>query len=109
MAEPRLLFPMLAHDETYQTGVALLNPNPEPAAVTVEVWGPGGTRDRSTSLVLPANGSTSFYLDNHFPTLEPRLVGNLRVRSDQPLTRVRAHQRPQLDAYGGGTGNSSYR
>ncbi len=85
VAEPRLLFPMLAHDETYQTGVALLNPNPEPAAVTVEVWGPGGTRDRSTSLVLPANGSTSFYLDNYFPTLEPRLVGNLRVRSDQPL------------------------
>ena len=85
VAEPRLLFPMLAHDETYQTGVALLNANPEPAAVTVEVWGPGGTRDRSTSLVLPANGSAAFYLDNYFPDLEPRLVGNLRVRSDRPL------------------------
>jgi hypothetical protein len=85
VAERGLLFPMLAHDETYQTGVALLNPNPEPAAVTVEVWGPGGTRDRSTSFVLPARGSSAFYLDNVFPNLEPRLVGNLRVRSDRPL------------------------
>jgi hypothetical protein len=76
---------MLAHDETYQTGVALLNPNPEPAAVTLEVWGPGGTKDRSTSFVLPAKGSSALYLDNYFPTLEPRLVGNLRVHSDRPL------------------------
>jgi DNA-binding beta-propeller fold protein YncE len=85
VAQPHLLFPMLAHDETYQTALALLNPNSEPAEVTVEIWGPGGTRDRSSSFVLPPNGSSSFYMDNPFPTLEPRLVGNLRVHSNRPI------------------------
>jgi hypothetical protein len=85
VAEPRLLFPMMAHDETYQTAVALLNPNSEPAEVILEVWGPGGTRDRSASFVLPANGSSALYLDSYFPTLEPHPFGNLRVRSNRPL------------------------
>src|SRR5262249_47814981 len=83
--ETRILFPMLAYDDTYETAVALLNPNSQPASVTLEIWGPGGTKDRSTSFVLPPNGSSALYLDNYFPTLEPRLVGNVRVRSDQPL------------------------
>jgi hypothetical protein len=85
VAEPHFLFPMLAHDETYQTGIALLNPYPEPATVTVEIWGPGGTKDRSTSFELPAGENLAFYLDDYFPALEPRLVGNLRVHSNRPL------------------------
>jgi hypothetical protein len=83
--ETRILFPMLAHDEVYQTAVALLNPNSEPSNVTLEVWGPGGTKDRSTTFVLPPKASSALYLDDYFPTLEPRLVGNIRVHSDQPL------------------------
>ncbi len=81
----RLLFPIVAQDDVYRTGIALLNANLEPAAVTVEVWGPGGTLDWSTSVVLEPGNRTAVYLNGFFPDMGPMLVGNIRVRSDQPL------------------------
>ncbi len=81
----RLLFPIVAQDVIYRTGIALLNANPEPATVTVELWGPGGTLDRSTDVFLGPESRTAVYLNGFFPNMEPMLVGNIRVRSDKPL------------------------
>jgi hypothetical protein len=81
----KLLFPIVAQDDVYRTGLALLNANPEPAAVTVEIWGPGGTLDYSTGVTLGPGNRTAVYLNGFFPDMGPMLVGNIRVRSDQPL------------------------
>jgi DNA-binding beta-propeller fold protein YncE len=80
-----LLFPGLAQNDQYQTGIALLNGDSALANVILEVWGPGGTLDRSTSFTLAPGQQHALYLDSYFPNLEPRLVGNVRVRSDRPL------------------------
>jgi deoxycytidylate deaminase len=79
------LFPIIAQDNTYQTRVSILNPNATAATVTVELWGPGGTLDRSTNLKLSPGSLTSQYLSDYFPNLDPRLIGNVRIRSDQPV------------------------
>ncbi len=79
------LFPMAAEDGVYQTAIALLNSGDQPSNVHLELWGPEGTIDRNTSLTLPAGTRTALYLSDYFPGLEPRLVGNIRIRSDQPL------------------------
>jgi WD40 repeat protein len=84
-AEKEFVFPIVAQDDTYYTGTALLNPGSETATVTVELWGPGGTLDRTTTFSLAGKNQTSRYLSNYFPNLEPRLTGNIRVRSDKPL------------------------
>ena len=81
----RFLFPFVAQDSMYETGMALLNPNDVPATVTLELWAPGGTLDRSIDLTLDPKMRTSMYLSDYFPQLEPHLGGNLRVRSSQPL------------------------
>jgi hypothetical protein len=80
-----MLFPVIAEDSTYQTGLALLNPGDQEATVTLEIWGNGGTLDRSTTFSLGAKARTAVYLSSYFPNLEPRLEGNLRVKSDIDL------------------------
>jgi hypothetical protein len=79
------LFPIIAQDSTYQTRVSILNPNGTAAKVTVELWGPGGTLDRSTNLQLSPGSQITQYLSDYFPNLDPRLIGNVRIRSDQPV------------------------
>ncbi len=79
------LFPLAAEDDVFQTGIALLNANDQAAAVTMEVWGPGGTLDRSTTLTFPPGTRTARYLREYFPDLSPHFFGNIRIRSDRPL------------------------
>jgi hypothetical protein len=79
------LFPIIAQDSTYQTRISLLNPNSTDTTATVELWGPGGTLDRSTSVKLAPRSLTTQYLSDYFPNLDPRLIGNVRIRSDQPI------------------------
>ncbi len=79
------VFPIAAEDGTYQTGVALLNTNSLPANVTLELWGPGGTLDRSTTVKVAAGTRIAQYLGDFFPNLAPYLVANIRVHSDQPI------------------------
>ncbi len=79
------LFPIAAQNEDYHTGVALLNPNSDPADVTIELWGPGGTLDRTADVKIAPDNRIALYLNQLFTGLEPRLVGNIRVRSTQPL------------------------
>jgi len=53
-----------------------------------EIWGNGGTLDRSTTFKLGAHSRTAVYLSSYFPDLESRLEGNLRVKSDKALQGV---------------------
>ncbi len=81
----RFVFPVAAQDGSYRTGIALLNSGDSPANVTIELWGPGGTLDRSTTQTLAPRTNSAVYLMDYFPGLEDRLVGNIRIRSDIPL------------------------
>lgn len=85
LASNRFAFPLAAEDDTYQTGFALLNSNDDAAHVTLELWKPDGTLDRSTSFSLAGRARTALYLRDDFPGLEARTTGNVRVRSDRPL------------------------
>jgi hypothetical protein len=79
------VFPMAAEDSTYQTGIAILNSNDQSATVTMELWKPEGVLERSATLKLSPGTRTALYLSDYFPGLTPRLVGNIRIRSDQPV------------------------
>jgi len=79
------LFPIAAEDDVFRTSVALLNANDGAANLTMELWGPRGTLDRSASLTIPPGTRTAMYLSDYFSKLDPRLVGNIRIRSDRPL------------------------
>jgi hypothetical protein len=83
--QDRLVFPVAAENGTYQTGIALLNSGEAPVSVTVELWGPGGTLDRTAVQTLAPKSSSALYLADYFPGLEGRVVGNIRIRADHPL------------------------
>jgi WD40 repeat protein len=83
--ETAFLFPNITEDATYTTGVALLNATDSTATATLELWGPGGTIDRSATITLPPGTSVARYLGGLFPDLEPRQAGNIRIHSTQPL------------------------
>ncbi len=83
--QANFLFPVLAQDDVYRTGIALLNANAEPAHLTLEVRGEGGTLDGSAEITLAAGHRTALYLPSFFPNLGPRLTGHVRVRADKPL------------------------
>jgi hypothetical protein len=84
-ARSDFLFPVVAEDAVYQTGVALMNPGVEPALVTVELWGEHGTRDKTTTIDLGAEEQTAVYLTSLFPDIGTRLTGHFRVHSTRPL------------------------
>jgi len=79
------IFPVLAQTDEYQTGIAIMNANPEPATVTLEVWGVDGTMTASTSVTLGANSQEAQYLSQFFPSLGQVLKGNIRVHSTRSL------------------------
>jgi hypothetical protein len=81
----RFLYPVVSQNETYMTGVALLNSNSEPAQLTVELWHPEGILIDSTPLTLNPQTRTAVYLNSLFPNMDPLLVGNLRIRSDKAI------------------------
>jgi Kelch motif/Galactose oxidase, central domain len=80
----QFIFPMAAADGNFRTGIVLLATDLA-ANVTVELWGPGGTLDRSATLLLQPGMRTLSYLEDLFAGLDSRVVSNLRVRSDQPI------------------------
>jgi sugar lactone lactonase YvrE len=83
--QANFLFPVLAQDAVYQTGIALLNPNTEPNRLTLEVWGAGGTLDASTEITLAPGQRKALYLPSFFPDLGPRLTGHISVTAEKPL------------------------
>jgi hypothetical protein len=83
--EREFLFPVVAKDANYHTGMAFLNNNPDPAEITIEVWGIGGTLDQSAAITLDSGNRTAIYLSELLPNMPDQIKGHIRIRSDQPL------------------------
>jgi N-acetylneuraminic acid mutarotase len=83
-----ILFPMAAQDSMYDTAIALLNSNDAAANVQIQLWGPSGSLDHARSFMLAPGANMAQYLNQIFPGLESRLIGNIRVLSDQPLHAI---------------------
>jgi hypothetical protein len=79
------LFPLVSEDSDYGTGVAMLNSGDATANVRLELWGPSGTLDGFTSIVLPPHTQRAQPVSDLFPGMQPHRYGNVRVWSDQPL------------------------
>jgi hypothetical protein len=79
------IFPVLAQTDVYQTGIAMLNANPEPATVTLEVWSVGGTMSGSTTVTLGAKSQEAVYLNHYFPNMGHVLKGSIRIHSTGSL------------------------
>jgi TonB family protein len=69
-----------------QTGIALVNLSPSPAAVTFKVTSLGGSNLTSTTLTLPGNGQSASYLSDIFGTQMPAspFQGILRISAASP-------------------------
>ncbi len=85
--EKSIMFAHLASNDTYYTGIAILNPNQAPATVTIDVYSSSGSRDFTTVETIPAMQRTSKLLTQYFPDLAGtnRTSGYIRVTSDQGI------------------------
>jgi len=81
----RFVFPLTTEDSQYQTAVAILNTNDVPATVRVELWNPDGSIDHNAVLTLQPHSRVAQYLSDLFPGMQPRVAGNIRIGSDQPV------------------------
>jgi WD40 repeat protein len=79
------VFPLTTEDEQYQTAIAILNANDVSTTVTLELWNPDGSIDHTAVLALQPHSRIAQYLSDLFPGMEPRVAGNVRIRSDQPV------------------------
>jgi hypothetical protein len=82
------VYPIVAEDSTYHTGVALLNHNDTAANVTMELWGSDGRLLQTAGFTLPPGNRQALYLSNFFPGMEPSLSGHVRIHSDKPLYSI---------------------
>jgi hypothetical protein len=92
----QMLFPMAASNSQYQTSVTLLNAGSQPANVQLELWGPEGNLDRATVVTLPPGSRVARNLGEYFPGMTDRMIGNIRIRSDQPLHSLSLISDPNL-------------
>lgn len=82
----QFLFPIVSQNESYQTGVALLNSGTDAAQVVLELRDlPGSILATSPVLTLAPQTRTAVYLDSLFPNMDPIWIGNLRIRADKPI------------------------
>ena len=79
------VFPLTTEDSHYQTAIAILNANDVSANVTLELWNPDGSIDHATVQTLQPHARIAQYLSDLFPGMQPRVTGNVRIRSDQPV------------------------
>ncbi len=81
------VFSQVASNETYFTGLALLNPGAADAVVTLDLYRSDGTREASVTETLPAKRRMSRLVTEFFPSLagQSRSSGYIRVTSSQGL------------------------
>ncbi len=79
------IYPIVAEDGTYHTGIALLNHNDTDASVTMELWGGDGSLVQSKTLTIAPGNRTALYLSDFFPGMGESLAGHVRIRSSVPL------------------------
>ncbi|MBP7865047.1 MAG: hypothetical protein KA419_03785 [Acidobacteria bacterium] len=86
-----LVFPVAWEDQTVTqkpyTGLALTNPNPVPATVTVKAFAGNGGLVGTKTLGIPAMGSLARLLSEIFPRPDYHLddADSVTVQADQPL------------------------
>ena len=78
-------FSQVAQNEQYFTGLATLNPNAEPASVTVTVYNTLGSTVASGTRAIPAGGRFSMVLTELVGTLPAMSDGYFEVRSTVPV------------------------
>ncbi len=81
------LFSHVASDETYFTGLAILNPGSADATVTLDLYSADGALDASVTQIIPAHQRKSKLLTEYFPVLvgQARISGYFKVTASQPV------------------------
>ncbi len=84
---PSQLLSHIASDETYFTGISILNPNPADATVKVDLYTSTGAVERSSTQDIKAGSRFSRLVTEIFPELkgQQRDSGYLKITSDKGL------------------------
>lgn len=89
VSEPQTsaLFGLVVSNETYFTGLALLNPNAADASVQIEFRAPDGSLIVSKTERLPARRRSARFLETYFPSLANArpAQGYIRLTADRPI------------------------
>lgn len=82
-----LLFAHVASDDTYFTGLAVLNPNQTEAKAVIELFSSDGALQASVNALIPAGQRKARVLTELFPSMigENQTSGYIRVTADMPL------------------------
>ena len=82
-----ILFSHVASDDTFFTGLAILNPNTTDVLATVDLHGSDGRREATVTTIIPARQRKSQLLTEYFPHLvgESRSSGYVRVTTSQAV------------------------
>jgi len=96
-AEPfrRAVFPHVAHNDLFYTGIALFNPGPSSAEILLGVYSAAGTLMGESRFSLAPGGRLSRILDELIPSLAPQNRGYIELRSTRPVAaqQVFGHRR----------------
>ncbi len=86
--EQSVVFSHLVSNEAYYTGISVLNPNPSPAFVTIDVYDETGILQGTISQSVLAKHRLSGLLTEFFPSLigQSRNSGYIRVRADKGIS-----------------------
>jgi hypothetical protein len=86
--EDSAVFGQVASDQTYFTGIAVLNPGTIDATVTLDVYRADGTLEATGSLQIPARQRVSRLLPQVVPGLvgQNRSSGYIRMTSNVPVS-----------------------
>jgi hypothetical protein len=83
-----LLFEQLATASGFFTGLAIYNPNPVSAQLTIEAHAPSGVLLGTKQQTLSANQKLSNLITELVPAAANQSGGYIRVRSDQPVSAI---------------------
>jgi hypothetical protein len=85
--QQQVIFSHVASDSTWYTGIAIVNPNTEPAQTTIEVFDAGGALIGQQDFVLDAGCSQSQLLTQYIPALATLQLGSgyVRLTADRPI------------------------
>ena len=95
-----IVFGQIASDETYFTGIALLNPGENAVSTLMEVFDPAGMRLASTRETIPAGGRRSRLLTEFFPAIrgETHRAGYVRLSADRGVAGFALFGRQDLSS-----------
>ncbi len=82
-----MIFSHVASDQTYFTGLAILNPNDEEVTAKIDLYKTDGSLDDTITVTISARNRLSKLLPQIFPSLvgQDRISGYIRVTADLPI------------------------